>query len=196
MKTFQAVIAALFAATAEARLWFGACPSVAWNSNFDSAAFAGQWYEQERDAVFTFEMDQMCSTANYVLNGEGTLDASYRAMMPINFYQYGSSPPGVLDCRGGANCQLTMNGGDNAVSWGIIGTDNSNWHVAYWCGDLLGIQYSWLGIYSKQQSISEDHLAQAHAAIEDKLPGYLLGWPWMKESVQGEFFGGQCQYEW
>ena len=133
--------------------------------------------------MFTFEMDQMCSTANYVLNSAGTLDSSYRAMMPINFYQYGSSPPGVLDCSASANCQLTMNGGDNAVSWGILGTDYANWHVAYWCGSLLGVQYSWLGIYSKQQEISEDHLAAAHATVEEKLPGYLLGWPWMKESV-------------
>jgi len=46
MKTYQAAIAALFAATAEARLWVGECPSVAWNAGFDSAAFAGQWYEQ------------------------------------------------------------------------------------------------------------------------------------------------------
>lgn len=70
-------------------------------------------------------------------------------MMPLNFYQYGSSPPGVLDCSEGYNCQLTMNGGDNAVNWGILATDNDNWHVAYWCGDLLGVQYSWLGVYAK-----------------------------------------------
>ena len=141
-------------------------------------------------------MDQMCSTANYVMNSEGTLDASYRAMMPLNFYQYGSSPPGTLVCEDGHDCQLTMNGGESAVTWGIIGTDNSNWHVTYWCGDMFGVQYSWLGIYGKQEKLSDAHLDEAKAAIEDKLPGYLLGWPWMKESVQGDYFGGSCQYEW
>ena len=127
MKTYQATIAALFAATTEARLWVGECPSIDFNTGFDSAAFAGLWYEQERDATFTFEMDQMCSTANYVMNSKGTLDASFRSMMPLNFYQYGSSPPGVLDCSESSDCKLTMNGGDNAASWGIIGTDYSNW---------------------------------------------------------------------
>ena len=196
MKTTYAAIASLLAASASARIWVGECPSIAWNTGFDSAAFAGQWYEQERDAVFTFEMDQMCSTANYVLNSEGTLDAQYRAMMPLNFYQYGSSPPGVLDCSESFNCQISMGSSDKTVSWGILGTDYDNWHVTYWCGDMFGIQYSWLGIYGKQEKISEEHLAAAKATIEEKLPGYALGWPWMKESVQGEYFGGQCQYEW
>ena len=168
MRTFQAVVAALFAAeVTEARVWFGECPSVNWGTNFDSAAFAGNWYEQERDAVFTFEMDQMCSTAQYTLNNAGTLDASFRAMMPLNFYQYGSSPAGVMDCANSWNCELSMGDSGNSVNWGVVGTDYNNWHVAYWCGDMMGVQYSWLAVYSKEQTLSADHLAAAHAAIED-----------------------------
>lgn len=196
MKSYAATLAALFAASTEARVWFGECPSVEWNTGFDHAAFAGQWYEQERDAVFTFEMGQMCSTGNYVLNSDGLLDVQYRALIPMNFYQYGQSPQGVMDCTGGFDCKITMGESSDPVTWGILATDNDNWHVTWWCGEMMGVQYSWLGIYGKQPEISEEHLAQAKAAVEDKLPGYALGWPWMKKSVQGEFFGGQCEYEW
>merc|ERR1712070_551455 len=116
LKMKYAAIAALFAASAEARLWVGSCPSVDWNTGFDSAAFAGNWYEQERGAVFTFEMDQMCSTAQYTLNAAGTLDTSFRAMMPLNFYQYGSSPAGVMDCANSWNCELSMGSSGNSVN--------------------------------------------------------------------------------
>ena len=198
MKTFAATaaLASLFATTAEARMWLGECPSIEWNTGFDAAAFAGQWYEQERDAAFTFEMDQMCSTGNYELNSEGTLDVQWRAMVPMNFYQYGSSPPGKMDCSESFNCQVSMAESEKTVSWGMIGTDYDNWHVTYWCGMMMGMQYSWLAIYGKEQKLSDAYMAEAKAAIEDKLPGCQMGWPWMKESVQGDFFGGSCQYEW
>merc|ERR1712086_890196 len=175
MKTYAATIAALFAAS------------------------AGQWYEQERDAVFTFEMDQMCATANYQMNADGKLDAQYGAMIPMNFYQYGYSPKGEMDCSAGYNCQITM-GEDREdkepITWGVLGTDNENWHVAYYCGTLMGMQMSWLAIYGKQLEISEEHLAAAKDAIQAKLPGYIMGWPMTKKSVQGDFFGGSCQYDW
>merc|ERR1719454_2746532 len=115
MKTFQAVAAAILANSASARVWFGACPDVDWMTDFDSARFAGNWYEQERDAVFTFEMDQTCSTAAYTLNNAGTLDAQFRAMIPMNFYQYGNSPPGVMNCENSWNCELSMGDSGNSV---------------------------------------------------------------------------------
>ena len=195
MKSYAAILASLVA-TSEARVWFGECPAIDFDTGFDSAAFAGQWYEQQRDAAFTFEMDQMCSTGNYQLNDAGTLDVQWRALMPMNFYQYGSSPPGVMDCSDSFNCAVSMGSSDKTVNWGILGTDYANWHVSYWCGDMFGVQYSRLAIYGKSQKISEEHLNEAKAAIEAKLPGYQLGWPWMKESVQGDFFGGSCEYEW
>ena len=88
-----------------------------------------------------------------------------------------------MDCTGGFDCQITMGEDKEPVTWGILGTDYDNWHVTYWCGVMMGMQYSLVGIYGKQQEISEEHLAEAHAVVKEKLPGYALGWPWMKKSV-------------
>ena len=41
MKSYAATLAALFAASAEARMWFGECPAVEYSTGFDHAAFAG-----------------------------------------------------------------------------------------------------------------------------------------------------------
>ena len=116
----------------------------------------------------------------------------------MNFYQWGYSPKGEMDCSGGFNCQITMGENkDDPVTWGILGTDNENWHVAYYCGTMMGTQVSWLGIYGKQQQISDEHMAEAKALVDAKIPGgYAMGWPWTKQSVQGEFFGGECKYDW
>lgn len=190
MKTYQAVVAAFLAANAvEARLWFGKCPAVAWDTGFNTAAFAGQWYQQEVDAVFAFGGDSSCSTGNYVLNGDGDLDVQWRSK---GLFKYGTSPPGVMSCGDSYNCEVSMGSSDSTVPWGILATDYTNWHVAYWCGELFGVQYSWLGIYSKSEQLSDADKAAAKAAVEDKLPGYLMGWPWTKQIKQG----GSCQYEW
>lgn len=168
MRTYQAVAAAFLASSVDARLWFGACPKVDWMSNFDSAAFAGQWYEQERDAVFAFSSDTSCSTGNYVLNSEGTLDVVWRAYYTLSLgglWQYGSSPPGVMDCSESSNCEISMAKSDKTTNWGILATDYDNWHAAYWCGSLFGVQYSWLGIYGKSEQLSDEHKNAAEAAV-------------------------------
>ena len=194
MKTFQAVAAAFMASNAvNARLWFGSCPAVDYNSNFNTAAFAGQWYQQESDAIFAYGGDSTCSTGNYVLNSAGNLDVVWRAYYYVSLsgiFNYGSSPPGEMSCDS-YDCQVSMGGGSTTTPWGILGTDYDNWHVAYWCGSILGIQYSWLGIYGKQPSLSDAHMDAAYAAVEDKLDGYLMGWPWTKKISQED-----CEYEW
>merc|ERR1719453_343356 len=58
------------------------------------------------------------------------------------------------------------------------------------------MQMTWLAVYGKQLTISDEHIAEARAAVEAKLPGYAMGWPFTKKSVQGEYFGGECQYDW
>lgn len=194
MKTYQAVAAAFLASSANARIWFGACPAVDWNTGFDTAAFAGQWYAAETDAVFAFGGDSQCSTGNYALNGDGNLDVVWRAKYTLStkgLWQYGSSPAGVMDCSDSWNCQVSM-GGDNTTPWGILATDYDNWHVAYWCGSLFGIQYSWMGVYSKSPELSAEHKEAAMAAVDDKLGAYLWGWPWSKKVKQGD----SCEYEW
>ena len=112
MRTYQAVAAAFLATNAaNARLWFGECPSIDWNTGFNTAAFAGQWYEQERDAVFAYGSGSSCNTGNYKLNSQGTLDVVWRAYYWVSLsglFDYGSSPPGVMSCGDSSNCEVSM----------------------------------------------------------------------------------------
>ena len=156
MKTYAVTLAALFAASAEARMWIGECPNIDWITNFDHAAFAGQWYEQERDSWFTMEMDQMCSTANYVSRDDGLLDVQYGTVVPMRLYQWGYSPKMKVDCSASSSCEVTVEGkedkdSDNEYVWGILDTDYNNWHVVYFCGKFMGAQMSWVSIQGKQQ---------------------------------------------
>ena len=99
MKYQTAIAAAIALHTVEARMNFGACPVVDWNtSGFDHARFAGRWYEQERDGFMTMDMGQVCTTGGYKLRDDGLLDVQYRTLVPMNFMQYSQSPVMKMDC--------------------------------------------------------------------------------------------------
>ena len=68
-----ATLATAILAGADARMWFGSCPDVNWDS-IDASRFAGNWYEQKRDGFMTMDMGQMCTTGTYRLRGDGKLD--------------------------------------------------------------------------------------------------------------------------
>ena len=60
MKTALATLAIIGAT--EARMGFGKCPEVQTVQNFDGTRHEGNWYEQQRDKLFTYEMGQECGT--------------------------------------------------------------------------------------------------------------------------------------
>lgn len=51
---------------------FGKCPKVPVVENFDTYAYLGRWYEQEKYPFF-FELGGKCITADYSLNPDGTI---------------------------------------------------------------------------------------------------------------------------
>merc|ERR1719353_1237967 len=111
MKSFQAIAAAAIALhSAEARMWFGKCPTIDWDTGFDHARFAGEWYEQERDAVMTMDMGQICTTGGYKLRSDGLLDVQYRTQVPMNFFQYSQSPVMKMDCSKSFQCEFDVEG--------------------------------------------------------------------------------------
>ncbi len=182
----------------DARMWFGGCPAVPKVDSLDSARFAGPWYEIERDAIFPMEMGQECETQNYRLNDQGTLDLYFRAEIMWNYGGIG----GTMDCNNASQegtCKATMKPegkepieGDGTID--ILATDYENWQVMYVCGEMLwgAGNMQWVLISSRQPTLSDEHLAEAYAAIENSLPGFALGWPWMHYTRQGE----SCNYDW
>ena len=85
--------------TASAGMSLGACPTPTYVENFDSAAFAGKWYEQARDSVFMYEMRQECGTQRFTLQDDGSLDLYFRAWFPMMGY---NGVDGTLFCQDGS----------------------------------------------------------------------------------------------
>ena len=189
-------------AGSEARMWFGGCPNIPLVENFDAERFAGKWYEIERDAIFPMEMGQECVTHNYKYVGNNSLDLYFHANAWIMGGEMGIG--GNMDCSAasanGNTCMTKMypedpsKQKDTRSPIDIIATDYENWQVMYVCGEMLwGAGFmQWVLINSRQPTLSPEHLAQAYAAIENALPGFALGWPWMHYTQQGD----NCSYDW
>ena len=50
-----------------------ACDTPTLQSDFDATKYVGTWYEIKRDAVFNWELNANCVTAQYSLNSDGSL---------------------------------------------------------------------------------------------------------------------------
>ena len=79
MKFAALALAAL--GVTDARMSFGKCPPVKLASNFDKEKFAGNYYEIARDSDFFFEMGHECTTQQFTLQEDGSLDLYFRAWM-------------------------------------------------------------------------------------------------------------------
>ena len=196
MRTALMTMAVLGAA--DARMGFGSCPDVGSQPNFDAARHSGQWFEQQRDKLFTFEMGQECGTQQYRANAEGGYDLYFRAEFWMMMGEYAGIGGKLSEC--GTNdkgtCLATMGDSEKKSPINILATDYDNWSVMYACSDMLGgdLMYgNWIGISSRSQApISEEHLMAAHAAIRAQLPLFdLTNWS-MHNTTQGR----SCQYDW
>ena len=102
----------------QGRMGFGACPDLNLPESFDQSSLVGQWYEMKRDSIFTWEMQQECSTQEYKLNDDGNLDLTLRA----NFWGAGftyQSVDGKLKCENSPACKISVANGDE-VNWTIL----------------------------------------------------------------------------
>ena len=102
MKYTTAIAAALALHGVDARMGLGTCPDVNWDTGFDSARFAGNWYEVKRDNWMGMDMGQMCTTGTYRARADGAMDVQYRTLLPMdmdmNLMTYGQSPVMKMDC--------------------------------------------------------------------------------------------------
>lgn len=193
---FSAITIALMGAV-DARMGFGSCPQINTQLNFDGSRHAGQWYEHQRDKLFTFEMGQECGTQNYRANNEGGWDLYFRAQFWMLFGEYAGIGGKLSEC--GSNdqgtCLATMGDSTTKYPIDILATDYENWSVMYACSNLLGgdLMYAqWLSISTRDnQPISQANLDAAHNAIKAQLPDFDLSSFAMHNTNQNN-----CKYDW
>merc|ERR1711937_625426 len=112
MKFTTAIAAVIALQGADARMGLGKCPDIQWDTGFDSAKFAGDWYEIKRDNWMGMDMGQMCTTGTYRARADGAMDVQYRTLFPVNMdmevLKYGQSPVMKMDCSQSFECKFTI----------------------------------------------------------------------------------------
>ena len=192
MKTFAL---AAFLGAAQAGLSFGSCPTPPLVENFDSAAFAGEWYEILRESQFMYEMGQQCSTQSFQLDADGNLDIHFRAWFLMMGY---SGVDGILYCADGSastqTCMASMAGSEPIYPFNFLATDYDNYAVSYFCMPMLGdtMKMEWYNILSKTPTLSDELLEEAKGKITAVLPDIVPSYWNTVQTVQGE----TCEYDW
>ena len=195
MKTSAAIIASTLSLS-QAMLHFGKCPTPQVVNTMDRAAFAGNWYEIQRDNMFPMEITAECVTHEYKLTNESELDLRFRGWYAMMFFQYSGVGGQLLEC-GTSNdwtCQATMAGGDKRSAFNFLEVDTSSHNVLYVCEEMMdGAMYSdFVFIMSRDQKMDENKLAGIKDRVKAQLPDYDLSWFNMHSTIQGD----TCQYEW
>ena len=190
----KATLIALVGAVS-ARMSFGACPEVELVSDFDAAAFAGNWYEVLRESQFMYEMGQQCSTQSFTLNADGDLDLYFRAR--FMGFMYNGVDGYLTGFENGSSDSYTamasMAGSEPEYEFNFLATDYDNYAVSYFCMPMLGdgAKVEWYNILSKKETLSDELLEQAKSEITAKT-GIEPTWLNTHTTLQGD----KCDYDW
>ena len=84
--------------TADARMSFGSCPTTENVSNLDVTAFAGTWYQIERDPMTPMNWMTECSYKKYTIDDNGDYDFYTGVYFDMAFSYGGVS--GKMYCPG------------------------------------------------------------------------------------------------
>merc|ERR1711911_229890 len=76
---FLVVAASWLVCVQSQKVFFGSCPNVATEENFDMSQYAKVWYENRKYCAI-FQLGQRCVIANYTDNGDGTYGVTNSAL--------------------------------------------------------------------------------------------------------------------
>ena len=114
MKTSAAIIASTLSLS-QAMLHFGKCPTPQVVTTMDRAAFAGNWYEIQKDLMFPYTMTAECLTHEYKLQSDSDLRFRFRGWSAMMFFTYQSAFGELQNCgtSDAWSCEATMDGFDS-----------------------------------------------------------------------------------
>ena len=204
-----AFVAAFLASDAAARFFMGKCPKPEAMETVDVEKYAGMWYGQETDYMFTFSMlPSSCDFKKFTMNEQGNLDLWFGANSSL-FGEMGVN--GELFCYkqkivhgGDETCEANMANKNSHKPFAILATDYENYDVGYYCMELLP---KWLPlpiqistdiatIYTRDKVIDEETLNTARDIIQDKVPEYDWNASRMRSTSQDRCEYNEVAWKW
>merc|ERR1711988_1240596 len=191
----KSLIAATFALSLQAKS-VDQCTEVDVVEIFDTEAYMGRWYEIYR-APNWFESGN-CSTANYKLQEDGTIEVMN------NEYDFGQeSWGGAVGSARRANDPTDVDGHLEVRfsifspygAYNIVDTDYETYSVVYNCGKNLSpfrrtcTENMW--VLSRTPEMSEETLNYVNALIESQIPSFYP----MENYLTKTLHGDSCSYD-
>ena len=174
----QIVLSALFAC-ASAKMSFGKCPDVNQVESLDKAAYAGLWYETERDMMFPMTMGSKCTFKDFTLDSNGDLELWFGAYQPMMFSYSGVGGMMYCDESMDETCEATMGEtSDKRSPFGILATDYENYDIGYYCMDMIEnvMKAEYIMVYSRTKEMSDETKQIVKDIINEKVPSYNYNW--------------------
>ena len=182
MNTKTLLTGAALMMTADARMSIGSCPTIEPVKNLDVAAYAGNWYEIERDPMFPYTMMTECTYKKFTVDDNGDMDLWFGAYNEMRFSYGGVGGKMYCPGNGDTTCEATMTEtGDYRAPFPVLATDYLNYDIGYYCMEMLNavgvvVKADFLMIYGREQSLSAEKLDEVRKIVNEKVPDYSYDW--------------------
>ena len=144
-----------------ATVWFGSCPSMPAQQNFDINRFLGVWHEEIRDKDIPYE-NGICNTFEYTKDENDVIQIVGSEIIKGNR----NNILGSINCvKNTGKCTHTFFSVSPAKNYNIVMTDYENVSIVHMCTSyyLFHISYAWV----LTRNIGESDLALYAEIMQD-----------------------------
>ncbi|XP_062548624.1 apolipoprotein D-like [Armigeres subalbatus] len=138
----------------------GSCPSMPVVKDFNTRAFLGMWYEQEKYPNL-FQFGSKCNTAQYSLKADGTISMMNRHESKITGIESGVRGHGRQLFPGKMQVRFPQPWKNDAPYY-IIGTDYFHYAVIATCSEFGLLKATTVWILTRDRHPRNVHMTQAY----------------------------------